>query len=88
MTTSTPSRRNLTPEAKTEAQRMLADGWTYTAIGQHLDVHPSTVWTALNPDRVKERQAKRQHRLEQETPPPRKIGACFPWEGVTDDEYL
>lgn len=82
------NRRHLTPEAKAEAERMLADGMTYTAIAAQLEVHSSTVWAALNPERVKERRAKRAHAVATALPPPRKTGACFPWEGVPDEEFV
>lgn len=88
MSTATKPRRTLTPEAREEAQIMFSQGMTYTAIAKELEVHSSTVWAALNKDRMKQRKIKREANQLEENMRPRKTGVTFPWEGVTDEEYL
>jgi DNA invertase Pin-like site-specific DNA recombinase len=83
----TKTRQGLTPEKRELARRLHARNVTYTKIGQMLGVDSSTVWRVLNPKRVREQEAKRQLRLEEEAQRPRKIGQQLPWEGVNDEEY-
>ena len=43
--------------------------WTYRALGQSYNVDPTTVWAALNPDKVKARQQQRAERTPRVTRP-------------------
>ncbi len=43
--------------------------WTYRALAQAYNVDPTTVWAALNPDKVKARQQARAERIPRELRP-------------------